>query len=392
MNKNIWRGIAFSLALSSAQMAIAAEIQYRGFASIVGGSTLSSDETLYGYDDGLNFRNDSLMALQMDAALDSELSATMQIMSRGEDSYDPVVEWAYLTYKFSDNFQLSAGRIRIPFYRYSDFMDVRYTYNWLKAPQTVYGFDFAGYDGLSGVYSTQFGRWDSSLQLILGEFEGETSGFDATLEDLKGFSWTLARDWLTLRAGYVSSKGTIVIDDLEQLAGAVEAIGAGASQDLSGLGSAIRLDGDAGNYYGLAVGVDYNNILLDAEYIEYAVDDSLAAKTDAYYVAAGYRFGKWIPMLTYSRSKSDPQEDLLDAIPASAAGLPFGDPSTGPVPTVAQVLAGAVAATETETKLMDVVLRYDFHHSAAFKLAWTQAEEMSGDKNQLLRFGVDLVF
>jgi hypothetical protein len=97
-------------------------------------------------------------------------------------------------------------------------------------------------------------------------------------------------------------------------------------------------------------------------------------------------------MLTYSLAKADPQDDLLNALPASAAGLPFGDPSTGPVPTLEQLLIGAVAATETETKLMDVVLRYDFHHSAAFKLAWTQEENMNGDKNQLLRFGVDLVF
>ena len=233
MNKQVWRGIAFSVVLAgSAQAASAAEIQYRGFASIVGGSTLSSDEALYGYEDTLNFRNDSLMALQMDATLDSELSATMQIMSRGAESYDPVVEWAYLTYKFNDQLQLSAGRIRIPFYRYSDFMDVRYTYNWLMVPQTVYGFNFPGYDGLSGVYSSQFGSWDSSLQLIFGQFEGETSGFDATLEDLKGFSWTLTRDWLTLRSGYVSSKGTIEIDDIEQLASGVEALGAGVGQDL----------------------------------------------------------------------------------------------------------------------------------------------------------------
>lgn len=387
MNKHIWRSTAFALMLvGGAQVTHAADIKFRGFASIVGGSTLDSDETLYGYEDTVNFRNDSLMALQMDAALDSQLSATMQIMSRGTDSYEPVVEWAYLTYKLNDEFQVSAGRIRIPFYRYSDFMDVRYTYNWLSAPQTVYGFDFAGYDGLSGVYATQFGNWDSSLQLIFGQFEGETSGFDARLEDLKGFSWTLTRDWLTLRAGYVSSKGTIAIDEIEQLAAGVEAVGTGFGQDLSGLASAIRLDGDEGNYYGLAVGIDYNNILFDAEYIEYALEDSLAAKTSAYFVAAGYRFGQWIPMVTYSRSESDPEDHVLEALPASAADLPFG------MATLGQTIAAAVAGTETETELLDFVLRYDFHHSAAFKIAWTQAEEMNGDKNQLLRFGIDLVF
>lgn len=387
MNKHVWRSVVCALAAGcTLPTASAADIQFRGFASFVGGSTLSSDETLYGYDDHINFRNDSLIALQMDATLDRKLSATMQVMSRGENSYDPTVEWAYLTYRASDEWQVSAGRIRIPFYRYSDFMDVRYTYTWLKPPQTVYDFDFAGYDGLSGVYSTQLGRWDSSLQLIFGQFEGETVGYEAALEDLKGFSWTLTRDWLTLRAGYVSSKATIEVDELEQLAAGIEAVGAGAGQDLSRLANAVRLDGDKGGYYDFAVGIDYNNILFDAEYIEYTIDDSLLAESNAYFVAIGYRFGKWIPMLTYSEVKADPPARVMNALPDSVANLPFGPATLG------QTIAGAVAATETETELLDIVLRYDFHHSAAFKIAWTQAEEMGGDKNQLLRFGIDLVF
>lgn len=366
--------------------ASAADIHFRGFASIVGGSTLSSDDELYGYNDKLNFRNDSLMALQMDAVLDSNLSATIQIMGRGAESYEPELEWAYLTYKFTDEFQLSAGRIRIPFYRYSDFMDVRYTYNWLTVPQTVYGFDFSGYDGLSGVHTTRFGKWDSTLQLIYGQFEGETLGFDALLEDLMGFSWTLNRDWLTLRAGYVGATVTIPINDIEQLAAGIEALGAGAEIDLSGLASGLRLDGDTSEFFGFALGIDYNNILLDAEYIHYSLDDSLIAENDAYYVAAGYRFGKWIPMITYSEAETDTPDRVLDAIPPGAASLPFG-----PV-TLGETLAGAVAATKMETTLIDLVLRYDFHHSAAFKIAWTQAEDIAGEKDEVLRFAVDLVF
>lgn len=387
MKKQIWRCTVCSLLLGvAAQTSNAADIQFRGFASFVGGSTLSSDETLYGYDDTLNFRRDSLMALQMDAKLDANLKATMQIIGRGEDGYEPVVEWAYMTYDLSDNFQVSAGRIRIPFYRYSDFIDVGYAYNWLGVPQTVYGFDFPGYDGLSGVYSSQFGSWDSSFQLIYGQFEGQTGDLDANMEDLKGFSWTMTRDWLTLRAGYVSSKATIGIPDIEGLISAIQPLVAGAGLDAATVSSALQVDRDPGDFFGLAVGIDRNNILFDAEYIEYALDDSLIAETSAYYLAAGYRFGKWIPLLTYSRSKSDPPEDVVNVLPAAATGEPAS------LTILRQTLAGAVAATETETKLIDVALRYDFHHSAAFKIAWTQEENMSGDKNQLLRFGVDLVF
>ncbi len=384
MKKQIWRCTACSLLLGlAAQTTNAADIQFRGFASFVGGSTLSSDDTLYEYDDVLNFRHDSLMALQVDAKLDQKLKATMQIIGRGANSYDPVIEWAYLTYDISDYLQLSAGRIRIPFYRYSDFIDVGYAYNWLSVPQTVYGFEFPGYDGLSLVYTNQFGTWDSTLQLVYGQFEGETGGYEANMENLTGFNWTVTRDWLTLRAGYMRSKATIVLPDIEGFAQVVEAFSPSLADDL-------RVDGDVGDFFGLALGIDRNNFLFDVEYIQYKVDDSLLAETDAYYVAAGYRFGKWIPLLTYSKSKSDPPNELLGRLPSAAADTPLGPQGTPP--TLGQVFAGAVAATEAETTLIDLTLRYDFHHSAAFKIAFTQAEDIDGEKNGLLRFGVDLVF
>lgn len=387
MKKHFWSGSALALmACATTQMVNAADIQFRGFASFIGGTTTSSDESLYGYDDTLNFRHDSLMALQMDAKLDEKLKATMQIIARGEDSYDPVVEWAYMTYSVTDDLQVSAGRIRIPFYRYSDFIDVGYAYNWLSVPQTVYGFDFPGYDGLSAVYSKQFGSWDSTFQLIYGQFEGQTGNLDATMENLTGFNWTMTRDWLTLRAGYMRSKASIVIPQLNQLAAGVEALGGAVMQDFSGLADSIRAEGDVGDFYGLALGIDRNNILFDAEYIQYAVEDSMLAETDAYYLSLGYRIGKWVPLVTYSKSNSEPPEELLDRIPQGAENLPFGDATLG------QTIAGAVALTEEETTLTDIALRYDFHHSAAFKIALTQSEDMAGEKNKLLRFGVDLVF
>ncbi len=371
-------------------IAQAADIQFRGFASFVAGSTLQSDEELYGYDEHLDFRNDSLIALQVDTALDEKLSATMQFMSRGANDYEPVMEWAYLTYEFSDKLQLSGGRIRIPFYRYSDFIDVRYAYNWLKVPQTVYGFEFPGYDGASLVYTNQFAGWDSSLQLIFGQFEGETAELDAVLEDLAGFSWTLNRGWLTLRAGYVNSKATIAIPQIEGLAQLIRGMGMAVGADVSDLADDLVLEGDRGDFWGLALGVDYNNVLLDAEYIQYALNDGLLAETDAFYVAAGYRFGKWIPLLTYSELSSDPPEELLARLPANVAAVPV--PGANPPITVGEVFELAVSGTAAETELLDVGLRYDFHHSAAFKMAWTQTEDIAGNKNQLLRFAIDLVF
>lgn len=142
---------AIILATMGTAVTAHAEINFRGFGSIVGGQAVNVDsgQEVLGYSDKWDFRQDSLMALQMDADLEDKLSATMQLMGRGRDGYAVEVEWAYLTYEFTDELQLSAGRIRAPFYRYSDFLDVRYAYNWITAPQRVYSFEFPGYNGIS---------------------------------------------------------------------------------------------------------------------------------------------------------------------------------------------------------------------------------------------------
>ncbi|WP_350623919.1 porin, partial [Pseudoalteromonas sp. 24-MNA-CIBAN-0067] len=103
-----------------------AEVRINGFASIVGGKSLEDDRGRYGYDDDISFKNESVFALQLSTDLQEKLSATAQIVARGNNDFDAEFEWAYLTYEFNDEFQLSAGKMRVPFYRYSDFIDVGY--------------------------------------------------------------------------------------------------------------------------------------------------------------------------------------------------------------------------------------------------------------------------
>jgi hypothetical protein len=137
-----------------------AEVRINGFASIVGGKSLDSDSTLYGYDDDITFKNESKFALQLSADLQEKLTATAQIIARGEDDFDATFEWAYVTYEYSDELQFSAGKMRVPFYKYSDFLDVGYAYRWVRPPKSVYGIPFSTYEGVSVVYSSQLGDWD----------------------------------------------------------------------------------------------------------------------------------------------------------------------------------------------------------------------------------------
>ena len=190
------KNIHKALVLSSVIMAwnTQAEITFNGFASIVGGVTTSSDETLYGYDDSFDFAQGSLFALQATSDLDNVLGVTAQIVSRGSEDWDPTFEWAYISYEATDELRLLAGRQRAPFYMFSDFLDVSYAYSWITPPTGVYDLIFDTFDGLGAIYNTNFGDFDSTFQFLYGRNNDELNAFGEQVDaDFKGLLGEIGR-------------------------------------------------------------------------------------------------------------------------------------------------------------------------------------------------------
>ena len=73
--------VAVAICCALATSGASAEVRINGFASIVGGKSLDSDQTLYGYDDDISFKNESVFALQLTADLQEKLTATAQIVT-----------------------------------------------------------------------------------------------------------------------------------------------------------------------------------------------------------------------------------------------------------------------------------------------------------------------
>ena len=140
---------AVGLATGSAQ---AADIRIDGFASVVYGQTLNKDEGSFQdakYDSEANYQADSLYGIQFRADISEGLSATAQILGKGAEDYDAKIAWAYFTYQLNDSFTVKAGRQRLPYFLYSDFLDVGYAYHWIAPPSEVY--ELGGFDNIDGV-------------------------------------------------------------------------------------------------------------------------------------------------------------------------------------------------------------------------------------------------
>lgn len=149
-------------------------ISVSGFASVIGSQVLDGSgyvadyPNLGRYDDQFDLGQESKMGLQLSANVTDEMRATMQVMSRANNNYDPQVEWLFMNYAIRDDLELQAGRLRVPVYYYSEYMDVGYAYPWIRVPADAYSLDLTTFNGLQLNYRTNMGALDISTALFTG--------------------------------------------------------------------------------------------------------------------------------------------------------------------------------------------------------------------------------
>ncbi|MCH8538851.1 MAG: porin [Alkalimonas sp.] len=376
MKKSI---MAISVATALFSGAAVANLHINGFASIKGGMSTSSDKSLYGYTDELDFKNESLFAIQVRSDLGDRLSVTAQVMGRGSDDFDARFEWAFLSYEISENMRINAGRLRTPFYRYSDFMDVGFAYDWLRVPQGVYGLGFNNIEGVSLYHTGQLGDFDSTAQLIYGSFSGDITlagnSASANINNIAGVTWELERGLLSVRAAYLSGRSTINAPGLNPLFAGLHQAG------FSNVVADLDFNDDTSEFFGLGVTLDQGQWVLVSEYNRINVKDTFFAKRENYYISMAYRFDAITPYISFERedhrSKSEIYQPYRSILP----------------PQLLQPLVAVVESQAVDSKTWSGGLRYDFHPSAAFKVQYSNENNTLMDsRNDVVAVGVDLVF
>jgi len=382
---------AVSLLLASSTFA--ADIKFSGFANIVAGTTTSSDETYAGYDDELNFNQGSLFALQASSDLGNGLSVTAQLLSRGRDDWDPKFEWAFLGYEVNEDWKILAGRQRIPFFMYSDFVDVSYAYNWITPPRGVYSLPFDSFDGLGSIYTSQLGEFDSSLHVIFGRNQDEVE-FDAgsatvisdiDVQNLIGGAWTLNREWLTLRAAYFQADLTLPVPDLTTLATGFSAFGSAE------VGQNLIASEDKVTFAELGFQIDYNEYFLIGEYTKLDLEDTGLADNDSYYITAGMRVNDFTLHLTYGVD-DDELDNVINGLPSSIAGAPGVATETAALYSgLYNGAAGYIASSQKDEEYITAGVRWDFHEAAALKFEVTSFRDDNIDANDATVLNIALV-
>ena len=394
-SRGIKRGFAVSALALAVSPAMATELRFDGFASFVAGQALDKDEllvdpntgeaTFRGYDERLSFQSNSLFALQVRADLQDKLSATAQIIAKGQDDYEAKFNWAYLAYQLTNEVTVKAGRFRTPLFLYSDFLDVGYAYHWISPPDGVYnlsGFDSS--DGVMAEWQVETGGFVSTATLTASRTNTDTQV--GSLESSNGITatWNLNYDWFTFHVAHAESDLTI---DIPAFAPLVENLTlAGVSQDAI---DDMLFESDKATFDGVGVAIDTGKVFAVAEYTETGGEGtSTPDPIKNLYVSGGLRFGKLTAYATYEKADADVDQEGLDALT---------DPLVPLIPFGAQALIDGIEdlyyQSVKDSDTYSIGLRYDFHPSAAMKFEYVQQDDKLHDvEPSAIAVAIDLVY
>lgn len=246
---------------------------------------------IYEDDEGWRFDQESRLGVQLNVNFNDKFSFVTQVMARAVDS-ELSLEWAYLSYQLSDKFTLQAGRKRIPLYFYSEFQDVGFAYNWLRPPQTLYGWEASNYNGANIRYNDNLGEWSLTANLYAGKETVDDAPYndlydvvsqDSKWDKIRGVDIELNRDWFTARLIYMTSENSTT-----ERPDSNAFYSPPTDQTVIGL----SLNADFGDWFILSE--------MNVNKREDKADD-LTIRSPATMLAVGYRIGSWTPFVSWSR-------------------------------------------------------------------------------------------
>lgn len=390
--------MVLKIALLGHVPAVMANPTVSGFINAIGGYAM--EHTTLGYEpDTMTFTKDSLLGLQVSQDITPRLSATGQLVARGEDDFKAEAAWAYLSYRLSDAAQFRMGRFRTPFFLFSDYLDVGYAQHWISAPDEVYALQFDSVDGMDLSYSRSFGRLDSKIQLYVGSSQEDftlnqqNATFDIRLREQMGIIGTVHYGWLTARASFHQATRLSIdnfselplpapLDNIANLKDAVIALDThyDLGADRAFLLDHLDVQNVAAEFTELALRMQWTHFFILGEGTLLTFNDSPLAKQRRHLVSAGISRYAVTVFTTYARANDEPVN-----LAASLASVP----DTQNLRTVLRHLSRSLAL---ESESVTFGLRYDLEAGAAFKMEITENKTPQNDPSNLVRFGFQLVF
>lgn len=267
-------------------------------------------------DEHLGFSPNTVLGMQMTYKINDKFDMVGQLVSRsnsknavGRADWQLESDWAYISYKATSQLQLRAGRLRLPIYLYSDYLEVGYAYPWISPPTEVYyEEEITTYEGSDAIYNLALSEnWELSLQGFFGGLnditEREGVVLDFEIRNFAGMNATFSNGDLTFRLGHTQGEqdfcaNTPIVMPIDP----TKVVSATNPQTVRNTKTCF--DDIKFSFQGLGIRYQANNILAVSEVIRYESKEDAQANTQAGYLTLGYNIGSWMPHVTFGKTSN----------------------------------------------------------------------------------------
>jgi hypothetical protein len=345
-------------------------LQLSGFARVVMGYLDDENAEYIDYDNSVGIDSQSLIGLQADYTFSDDISLTGQVIGHSSEQRSSGVEWLYLTYTPTKALRIKLGKQRIPFFNYSDSLDVGFAYPWLTLPQQFY--DTAFFSTFEGVLANYefliddviinlegyWGRYDDKIYLASGQIDTQVTG-------LYGVNTSFSRNNLTFRASYNQGNANINLKSATEFSELLRDSGFAASAQWLEPNGLIR-------FYQLSANYDNLNYFFRSEIAKMVGESGPVPDIDSFYISIGYNFSPFTAYISYS------ERDVYYDHPANE--IPYG------IAPQLDALASAYESVisgfpDDKTAGTKIGLRWDWQYNLALKgeVTFVDADKVSND-------------
>lgn len=253
--------------------------------------------------DEVSHRELSRAGIQFNADINDRTSAVVQLLARGRDNYDAEVQWAYIDYKLLPSLSWRGGRLMLPNSMHSQYYNVGYAYHWAALPSEVYDIvPFDTMDGMDLTWRFNTGSLSHELSAFYGSLDVPDNTLPATVvyqgRDYGGVNLRSRWGNLNTYLSYSHAKLTADLSPVDAALGLPPTFAAASIDDASISGTSVGFTYDNGSFMLMGERSD-----LDPKaWFPYRWGG---------YVSTGYRFGKWMPHVTWGATNSGDISSVL---------------------------------------------------------------------------------
>ena len=312
MNNNNRFFLTFIIFIIIKSSLFAVEFDIKAFGTL-GGVYQEKEEVKYRKDlfakDGasgdLNVKTDSVFGTQLRVQFDESFSVVAQGIAQYnyEDHLKAKIDWGYLKYDGGQNLVIKLGRIRTPFYRNSENLNIGYSNLMIREAAEVYAqVPFTSYNGAEVLYSDLIENYFYTLQMNYGQesltvpIHSLNHKVDVEIEKLFAMNLTFGTEAIQLRGTYMRASISARNTSLDTLFTGMRTAG------LDSLADQYEFRNTRSEYRGAGVFVDVNNILFMAEYGQRRIG-TFYVDTEGAYATLAYNFDTITPFITLAKSR-----------------------------------------------------------------------------------------